>query len=89
MTPQERQEFEEMKIFIQSLKNSATIPFDVDTAFTDRLNINALEAQTAKTPTSEDLSITVGLTTYTPLGSPNGFQLLNDNGIIKYFPYYL
>lgn len=37
MTPEQLQQFEEMKTFIESLKNSASITHDVDAAFRDRL----------------------------------------------------
>lgn len=36
MNPDQLREFEEMKAFIQALKNSATIPYDVDASFRDR-----------------------------------------------------
>ncbi len=38
MTPQQEQKLNEVLAFIQSLKASATIPYDVDSAFRDRLS---------------------------------------------------
>lgn len=37
MTPQQEQKLNEVLAFIQSLKASATIPYEVDSAFRDRL----------------------------------------------------
>lgn len=38
MTPQEKKEFDDMKRFIESMKSSFSLPFDVQSAITERIN---------------------------------------------------
>ena len=38
MTPEEKQQLNELMNFMQALKNSASIPYDVDSAFRTRLS---------------------------------------------------
>lgn len=56
MTPQEKQEFNEMKAFIESLKSSSTIPLQVDAAFRDRFSNIGL-GTSSKTAASEIITV--------------------------------
>ena len=67
MTPQEKQEFElmkrqnaEMMSFINSLKNTATIPYEVDASLRGRFGIDAFATgltTSAKSATSETIAV--------------------------------
>lgn len=95
MNTEEKAQFDQMAKdlqtaleFIDQLKTASSIPFDVDAALRERFSIGQLKSQTSKTASSENVSIFVTPTTYLALKPPDGFELLNDNGIIKYFPFY-
>lgn len=88
MTPELRKEFEQMKADIQALKNTATIPYEVDSAFRDRLGIDQLGLKgSTKVATSENVSIDEGgVAVKTALGAPDAFKQMSINGTTFYIP---
>lgn len=91
MTPQERQEFNIMKQKIESLENSATVSYEVESALRERFNINSFTPLTGsvKLATSENQAVNEGGTqSYSVLKTPDGFLQTTINGIVYYIPYY-
>ncbi len=89
MNEEDRQKFNEMYDFIQSLKNATTIPFDVDGAFRDRLSDSLDLMVSTKGANSEDQAVDEGgSATYDVLGDPAGFLEINIAGTVYYLPYY-
>lgn len=90
MSPQQLKEFEEMKAFIASLKNSTTIPFEVDSAFKARFGDIIGLASSTKGATSENKIVNEGgASTYPVLAPPDGFDVSIASGTVKYYPFYL
>lgn len=83
MTPQQQQEFNEMKSFIQSLRADSTIPLDVDRAFSSRLQVAPVQ-RSSKSPS--DATLVVALTSVAK--PPDGFVTITVNGNIRSVPYY-
>lgn len=97
MSPQQLQEFNTMKSQIAALterldmlNSSATIPFAVDVAMSDRIikKVPIAELST-KSATSENVGFTISGTPYTVLGAPDGFlEITLKDGSKKFVPYY-
>lgn len=88
MTPEERIEFNEMKAFIESLKDSSSIPFEVDRAFRRRLSSDDIAIST-KDVNSEDKAVNEGgAGTYNVLKEPDGFLQKRIGSAMYYIPYY-
>lgn len=97
MTPQEKQQFEELKNTVDklvnnhnSLYNSSTIPHDIDQALRTRFGItNQSIATTTKSATSENQVVDEsGVASYSVMGIPDGFIKLSLNGTIYNLPYF-
>lgn len=87
MTPEERLEFEEMKLFIKSLKASATIPIEVDRALRDRLSTGGKIS--GKTVASETQAVSEsGSSNYNVPKLHDGYKQETVAGKIIHLPYY-
>ncbi len=83
-------QIDELQKTIDLLRNSSTIPFDIDVAFTDRLikKIPIAELST-KDKNSENLSFIIDTVEYIALGIPDGFiNVQLKDGSKKYIPFY-
>lgn len=86
MTPEQLEEFNEMKEFIKSLKASSSIPFDVDAAFRDRFGSVSVSTKGAA---SENQAVDEsGSSSYNVLGVPTGFLKVTILGTDYNFPYF-
>lgn len=76
--------------FVESLKSSHSIPFDVDSAFRDRLSVSATFDASTKDANSEDVTINeAGSGTSVVLNDPTGFVKARlSNGTEVALPYY-
>lgn len=89
MTPEQESKLNEVFDFIQSLKSSTSIPFEVDGAFRDRFGDLAGLALSAKVATTENQAVDEGgSATYNVLKEPDGFLEVAINGTTYYLPYY-
>lgn len=89
MTPQEKQEFEDMKRFVQALKSSNSIPLEVDRAFRARLSALFGLSVSTKGVDTEDVTVDEsGAATYAVMNDPDGFLEVSINGTIYYLPYF-
>lgn len=89
MTPEQETKLNEVYDFVQSLKNSTTIPLEVDTAFRERLTSISGLVVSGKTASSEDVSINEGgLALHTVLDDPVGFLQIDIGSATYYLPYY-
>lgn len=96
MTPEQEAQFQQMqaeltelRAFVQSLKSSTTIPYDVDGAFRTRLGTDSDIVVSAKDVDSEDQSVNEGgSATYNVLKEPDGFLQVTISGSVYYLPYY-
>lgn len=80
-----KKEVGELKRFVASLTNSATVPPDVSRVFRTGL----LAAQAAKAANSENKSVNEGgSASYSVLLPPDGFDSRVDGATTKYYPYY-
>jgi hypothetical protein len=85
-----QKEIKELKKTINLLRNSSTIPFDIDTAFTDRLvkKISTIDISN-KDVNSENVNFTIDSVNYTTLNKPDVFlEVQLKSGYIKYIPFY-
>lgn len=93
MTPEEMQrKIEELEADMRSLRAAATIPFDVDQAFTARLGsrFSTVQTQSLKPGASELQSVNeAGSATYNVAKGMDGFLLYAKDGVSYYLPYYL
>jgi uncharacterized coiled-coil protein SlyX len=75
--------------FIEQLKSFNTIPLEVGEAFKNRLGNNNLTVS-LKSSSSENQAVSEGGSAiYSVLKPPDGFDERIENGIIKYYPYYV
>lgn len=89
MTPEQEQKLNEVYELVQSLKNSTTIPLEVDAAFRTRLTELSGLSVSGKSATSEDVSINeAGAALHTVLDDPDGFLEIQIAGSTYYLPYY-
>jgi hypothetical protein len=83
---------EALEAEIIALKNTTTIPREVDQAFRDRFGLvnYAILAGSLKSASSENQSVDeAGIATYSVLKPPDGFRQFVVGGTPLYFPYYL
>ena len=91
MTPQEKQQFDKMYQDIQSIKNSASIPYEIDSAFRERFNIASFTPLTgsAKNATSENKAVNEsGAGSYSVMDKPDGFLQVTIGVTTYYLPYF-
>ena len=87
-----QRQINELKAEIDKLKNTTTIPLEVDRAFRDRFNMDnfTVLATSTKTVLSESQSVDeAGTDTYDVLKPPAGFRQFFVGGTALYIPYYL
>lgn len=83
------QRIERLERMVESLKSSSTIPLEVGRAFSERLKNNSLSAS-VKSASSENQSVNeAGASTYSVLGTPDGFDERIDGSLTKYYPFWL
>lgn len=76
---------------LNKLRNTTTIPFDVEQSFRTRLKINELArlAPSAKNPSTETQIVNeAGIATYSVSKPPDGFREFVVGGSTLYIPYY-
>lgn len=76
---------------INSLKTSATIPYDVDQSIRTRLEIDTFAKIKGSTKSASSENVTVdesGSNTFPVLGVPDGFDERLDGNTTKYYPYW-
>ena len=100
MTPEERQllestqnELRALRVEFDALKNKTSIPFEIDSAFRDRFELDTFSTNilqtSAKTLASETRAVDEGGTaTYNVPKLHDGFIETTINGVIFYIPYY-
>jgi len=92
MTPQEMEkEIIELKRQMKLLKSTSTIPFEIEKAFEDRLDIRKFIKPliSAKLANSENQAVDeAGAGTYNVLGNPTGFVVMTLSGTDTYIPYF-
>ncbi len=87
MTPQERQQLDELTTFKRNLEATYTIPKNVNDAFAQRLAVGL--AVSTHSATSKNQAVNeAGVATYSVLGIPNGFLQTTVAGVIYYIPYW-
>jgi len=87
MTPEEKQKLDEMYQFVQDLRASASIPFDVDRAFADRFSTIVGITLSSKSASSESQSVNeAGTGSYTVLKNPDKYLQKTINGTVYYIP---
>ena len=81
-----------LKAEIELLKNTTSIPYEIDAAFRNRLNIDLLAkllTQTDKSATAENVTTSAGGGNIV-LGAPDGFLVYTDStATARYIPFYL
>ncbi len=86
LTPEQQQE---LWNFMQALKSAATIPYEVDGAFRDRLSNSLALSVSTKGQDTEDLEINeAGSSTLTAMQDPDGFLEVSIGGTIFHIPYF-
>lgn len=90
MTPEQEQKLNEVYEFIQSLKTSNSVPFEVDSALRERLLGDRSELEkSSKGATSENKTVDEsGSSSYAVLDKPDGFLEVTVSGTRYYIPYY-
>jgi len=92
MTPEElASRIEALEMEVQNLKASATIPYEVDTAFRERLGIADLATLTGSTKTAASETQAVsesGSGSYSVAKPMDGFREFVVGGSVLYIPYY-
>jgi hypothetical protein len=75
---------------INLLYSSATIPYDVENAFIDRLDLDNIVSQnSSKLASTETQAVNEGgSATYNVAKPMDGFEQRTVNGQIRYYPYY-
>lgn len=88
-------EIEQLKREIQDLKsmlsNSASISYDVESAFRERLKIETFTPleTSAKSASSENQAVSEsGSASYSVLKPPDGWEQRTVNGAVHYYPYW-
>lgn len=95
MTPEEKQQFEQMmtelsavRQELDSLKNASTIPYEYDASFRSRLGIDAFATgltTSSKSATSETIAVNSGTSTLVQL-APDGFLRVTIDGTVYDIP---
>lgn len=89
MTPEQEQKLDELYEFMESMKASASIPFEVDAALRDRLSALTGLTVSGKGANSEDQTVDeAGAASYAVLNDPVGFLQVDIGGTTYYLPYY-
>lgn len=86
-----QRQINELREQIESLKNSATIPYDVEQSMRTRLEIDTFSKIKASSKSASSENVTVdeaGSSTYPVLGIPDGFDERIDGTTTKYYPYW-
>ncbi len=87
MTPQERQQLDDLLTFKRNLEASYTIPKNVEDALSQRLAL-ALSVS-GHSATSKNQAVNEsGSASYSVLGIPNGFLQTTIAGVTYYIPYW-
>lgn len=82
----------ELENQIKLLRNTTTIPFDIDRAFYERFKMVefARLSPSTKSATSESQSVDeAGSASYTVLKNPDGFEERVVGGVTRYYAYWL
>ena len=88
MTPEEKRKLQEVYDFIQKLKSSTTVPFEVEGALRERLNPVSFTTST-KTTASETQAVNEGgMASYDVAKPADAFVELTWNNTRIYIPYY-
>lgn len=80
-----------LKAEMENLKNSATIPYDIDQSIRTRFEIDALAKIKGSTKSASSENVTVdeaGSNTFPVLGIPDGFDERLDGNTTKFYPYW-
>lgn len=89
MTPEQEQKLNEMYAFIQSLKNTTTIPLEIDQSFKSRFASSFGLTASSKGATSENKTVNEsGASTYPVLNPPDLFLQKTIKGVTYYIPTY-
>lgn len=85
-----QQEMNVLQAKMNLLYSSATIPYDVENAFIDRLDLDNIVSQnSSKTAASETQAVNEGgVATYNVAKPMDGFEQRTVNGQVRYYPYY-
>lgn len=89
MTPQEKEQFEELKEKVKSLENYTTISYPVEQAFRTRFQFDSLTPITGsvKGVTSENQSVNeAGIAVYSVLKPPDAFLQVTVGSTTYYIP---
>lgn len=84
-------QIDELRNEINMLKNSNSIPIEMDRAFRERFGLNQFSplSSSAKSSSSENQSVNEsGSATYSVLKPPDGFDQRTDGGTVKYYAYW-
>lgn len=80
---------EELSIIIDTLRASSSIPFDIGSAFSDRLSDSLINKESTKDPSTETQAVDEGGTATYDVAKPmRGFEQAVKNGETRYYPYY-
>lgn len=83
------QQIQQLQSVVELMRSSATYPYDMEQALTDRLNPVTFTPST-KTAASETQAVNEGgVATYNVAKPADGFEERVVDGVIRYFPYYL
>jgi hypothetical protein len=91
MNPDLQTQIDELRAEINALKAQATIPYDVEQAFINRLNIRSFTPLTvgSKALSSENQSVNeAGSATYSVLKTPKGWLQVIIANTAYYIPYF-
>lgn len=89
MTPEEKQKLNELYEFMNNMKSSGSIPYEVDSAIKDRIRFSGLNplASSTKSSTSEaQLVNESGSSSYNVLPLPDGYLQVTINSTTYYIP---
>lgn len=84
-----QKQIEELRKEIQSLKNTTTMPLEVENAIRDRLNIASFTPVrgSSKVASSENQAVDEGgAASYSVLKPPDGYLEVTINGLVYYIP---
>lgn len=91
MTPELQNRIDQLQAEIDLLKSEHTIPYEVESAFRERLDINGLSLPlSSKSATSENRTVDeAGASSYSVLKAPDGFlETVLTDGTVRYIPIY-
>lgn len=81
MTPEQQRQFEQMKIEIENLKRSSTIPRDIETALRERLGIGvSIFGVSTGSASTQAIGLTGNPQTITVPAQPSGVITVTFNG---------